>query len=721
MLPDDAVALASLLGISRFPRPILSVLLHTSITFIGSADLDVKSHPNVTTIFILVIVVTSTAVENRSGHTSLKVDSLIGTSTAVEDRSGHTSLKVDSLIGTSTAVEDRSGHTSLKVDSLIGTSTAVEDRSGHTSLKVDSLIGTSTAVEDRSGHTSLKVDSLIGTSTAVEDRSGHTSLKVDSLIGTSTAVEDRSGHTSLKVDSLIGTSTAVEDRSGHTSLKVDSLIGTSTAVEDRSGHTSLKVDSLIGTSTAVEDRSGHTSLKVDSLIGTSTAVEYRSGHTSLKVDSLIGTATAVEDRSGHTSLKVDSLIGTSTAVEDRSGHTSLKVDSLIGTSTAVEDRTGHTSLKVDSLIGTSIESLTKGLDMESDWVKTWIRAIPRPWLCGQSSYVNTCTTNKLSRPYLNEQEIIRGVARATVPERLACVPPTEAIRVQSQTGSPLTFACGNRGRRCRWSAGFFRGSLVSPTLSFSPQSPSLALKTSLLRACPPPPPPREPCGMPDATSNANLQLLRDSSQSRLTRTRETPLGASLAPFLHAAPRVLYGTGREIPEKTPPDQWHSPARFPLAKNQGAICRASNLVGLGERSDHCTTATPKRVKGASLLQNQVSMEQRRNERAGGTGDPSGTIPTCENPVTWPGFEPRLTSRPPRSQASLRIFAVPTILSRKYHCIQGAAVAERLAPSSSTKTNRVQYSAESLSDFRKWEPCRTGFVGDLPFPTPFHSSSA
>ncbi|KAJ8893320.1 hypothetical protein PR048_005911 [Dryococelus australis] len=45
-------------------------------------------------------------------------------------------------------------------------------------------------------------------------------------------------------------------------------------------------------------------------------------------------------------------------------------------------------------------------------------------------------------------------------------------------------------------------------------------------------------------------------------------------------------------------------------------------------------------------EVSMEQRRNERAGTTGDRkkthrptvlSGTIPTCENPVTQPGIEP------------------------------------------------------------------------------------
>ncbi|KAJ8882957.1 hypothetical protein PR048_014796 [Dryococelus australis] len=54
----------------------------------------------------------------------------------------------------------------------------------------------------------------------------------------------------------------------------------------------------------------------------------------------------------------------------------------------------------------------------------------------------------------------------TVAERLARSPPTKAIRVQFPAGSLRIFACGNRAGRCRWSAGFSRGSPVSPTLSF---------------------------------------------------------------------------------------------------------------------------------------------------------------------------------------------------------------------------------------------------------------
>ncbi|KAJ8876156.1 hypothetical protein PR048_024065 [Dryococelus australis] len=43
---------------------------------------------------------------------------------------------------------------------------------------------------------------------------------------------------------------------------------------------------------------------------------------------------------------------------------------------------------------------------------------------------------------------------ATLAERLACSPPTKAIRVQSPAASLWIFACGNRAGRCRWSAGF---------------------------------------------------------------------------------------------------------------------------------------------------------------------------------------------------------------------------------------------------------------------------
>ncbi|KAJ8867719.1 hypothetical protein PR048_031522 [Dryococelus australis] len=72
-------------------------------------------------------------------------------------------------------------------------------------------------------------------------------------------------------------------------------------------------------------------------------------------------------------------------------------------------------------------------------------------------------------------------------ERLACSPPTKAIRVQSPAGSLRIFACGNRAGRCRWSADFLEDLTFPPPFHsgaapYSLQSPSSALKTSMLRA-----------------------------------------------------------------------------------------------------------------------------------------------------------------------------------------------------------------------------------------------
>ncbi|KAJ8871294.1 hypothetical protein PR048_027602 [Dryococelus australis] len=76
---------------------------------------------------------------------------------------------------------------------------------------------------------------------------------------------------------------------------------------------------------------------------------------------------------------------------------------------------------------------------------------------------------------------------ATVAEQLVCSPPTEDIWVHSPAGSLRIFASGNRAGRCCWSAGFL-GDLPFPppfrsgVAPYSPQSPSLALNTSMLRA-----------------------------------------------------------------------------------------------------------------------------------------------------------------------------------------------------------------------------------------------
>ncbi|KAJ8877574.1 hypothetical protein PR048_022029 [Dryococelus australis] len=77
--------------------------------------------------------------------------------------------------------------------------------------------------------------------------------------------------------------------------------------------------------------------------------------------------------------------------------------------------------------------------------------------------------------------------RATVAERLVCSPPTKAIRAQFPAGSLRIFACGNRARRSRWSAGFL-GDLQFPppfhsgAAQYPLKSPSSACKTSMLRA-----------------------------------------------------------------------------------------------------------------------------------------------------------------------------------------------------------------------------------------------
>ncbi|KAJ8866338.1 hypothetical protein PR048_032181 [Dryococelus australis] len=76
------------------------------------------------------------------------------------------------------------------------------------------------------------------------------------------------------------------------------------------------------------------------------------------------------------------------------------------------------------------------------------------------------------------QSRVAAVGGATVAERLACSPPTKAIRVQSPAGSLQIFACENRATRCRWSAGFLGDISFPPPFHYgaAPQSPSPALK-----------------------------------------------------------------------------------------------------------------------------------------------------------------------------------------------------------------------------------------------------
>ncbi|KAJ8875246.1 hypothetical protein PR048_023141 [Dryococelus australis] len=83
--------------------------------------------------------------------------------------------------------------------------------------------------------------------------------------------------------------------------------------------------------------------------------------------------------------------------------------------------------------------------------------------------------------YSSRRSGATGPLGATVVGRLACSPPIKAA------GSLRIFACGNRAGRCRWSAGFLGDLPLTPPLHssavpYSPQSPSSALKTSMLAA-----------------------------------------------------------------------------------------------------------------------------------------------------------------------------------------------------------------------------------------------
>ncbi|KAJ8871489.1 hypothetical protein PR048_027811 [Dryococelus australis] len=76
---------------------------------------------------------------------------------------------------------------------------------------------------------------------------------------------------------------------------------------------------------------------------------------------------------------------------------------------------------------------------------------------------------------------------ATVAERLACSPPTKAIRVQSTAGSLRILAFENRAGRCRWPVDLLGYVSLPPPLHsgaapYSSQSSSSALKTLMLRA-----------------------------------------------------------------------------------------------------------------------------------------------------------------------------------------------------------------------------------------------
>ncbi|KAJ8888216.1 hypothetical protein PR048_007703 [Dryococelus australis] len=117
-------------------------------------------------------------------------------------------------------------------------------------------------------------------------------------------------------------------------------------------------------------------------------------------------------------------------------------------------------------------------------VDSLYRAYSRSDACLQASTLARSLAR--ARGYATDRHATHLFIRAVVAERLAYSPPTKAIWVRSPLSHRI-LACGNRAGRYRWSEGslgdlLFPPALVSGTASYSPLSPSSALKTTLSRA-----------------------------------------------------------------------------------------------------------------------------------------------------------------------------------------------------------------------------------------------
>ncbi|KAJ8874484.1 hypothetical protein PR048_025344 [Dryococelus australis] len=120
----------------------------------------------------------------------------------------------------------------------------------------------------------------------------------------------------------------------------------------------------------------------------------------------------------------------------------------------------------------------------------------------------------------------------------------------------------------------------------------------------------------------------------------------------------------------------------AKHIGALTTLVKL-SLHEAEEYPESRTLAELQKRPMMVSEVSMERRRNERAGKRKIPekthrstasSGTIPTCGNPVTRPGIEPgppwweasRLTAQPLRLQNKVlaRTFDPPALNSSRVY---------------------------------------------------------
>ncbi|KAJ8868230.1 hypothetical protein PR048_032039 [Dryococelus australis] len=71
---------------------------------------------------------------------------------------------------------------------------------------------------------------------------------------------------------------------------------------------------------------------------------------------------------------------------------------------------------------------------------------------------------------------------ASVDERVACLPPTKAIRVRSPARSLQTLACSNRAGRCRWSASFVGDLPFPPSVHSGLNHPQRLLRPRCLKS-----------------------------------------------------------------------------------------------------------------------------------------------------------------------------------------------------------------------------------------------
>ncbi|KAJ8871716.1 hypothetical protein PR048_028048 [Dryococelus australis] len=190
------------------------------------------------------------------------------------------------------------------------------------------------------------------------------------------------------------------------------------------------------------------------------------------------------------------------------------------------------------------------------------------------------------------------------------------------------FAYGNRARRYRWSAGFL-GDLPCPTpfnsgvAPYSPPSPSSALKTSLIRAA--------------QISSLTLSDKGDDNtrgQRPVAPTCKALNPRAVLPLLRSAVQLMSVTvlvclnvclwEREIPEKT-----HRPAASSCTilpfENLGATRRESNPVLLGVNV--CVTAAPTKISSRDYQQFDTKLRPQH------TSEP--TIAKCGDRDVLTGF--------------------------------------------------------------------------------------